>query len=506
MKFRNKKKKSKLMLLILLLLSVSLGYAFLTTTLNINGTGKINNAKWNIHWENPVVAEGSVVNTLPTIDSLKTTASFNVTLNIPGDYYEFNIDAKNSGTIDGQIETIKSFYNNAEISEQNPLPAYVTFTVTKSDDTAIEVDQRLNAGAKETYKVRVEFKKDIENNELPQSEVELSLKYQITYIQATTPQQGGNVSGGTAIDTIVGKSSPTTSTSEPVAIQHHATDNTPATIDYRYMGANPNNYVYFNCTTDDPEAQDSTNCETWRVIGVVDGKVKLIRTTSLTPQKYNTAEGTNFSQTSLKSNIDTYYNGLQESAKTVIDNSTWYLGSWNYQTGRDDDGYDQLPEGAYVYERSDLVADTGYPETYTGPMALPYPSDYGFSSSTCYSTCLGTGAQEAACANFDELYHLTYPESEWIYDEELGDDVEVSKNYGADACTSTNWMYELTKTNDTWFITPFYDDRAWGTFYGRSFFLESAESTNGANVTVYLKPTAKFVGDGTSANPYKVTE
>ena len=43
----------------------------------------------------------------------------------------------------------------------------------------------------------------------------------------------------------------------------------------RYYGASPNNYVYFNCS--DYSNQSSSTCETWRIIGVFNGKVKLIR-------------------------------------------------------------------------------------------------------------------------------------------------------------------------------------------------------------------------------------
>ena len=71
----------------MLIVGISMGYAILNTTLNINGTSKIKDAKWNIYWENPQIVDGSTVTTLPTIDSLKTTASFSVTLNNPGDYY-----------------------------------------------------------------------------------------------------------------------------------------------------------------------------------------------------------------------------------------------------------------------------------------------------------------------------------------------------------------------------------------------------------------------------------
>ena len=43
----------------------------------------------------------------------------------------------------------------------------------------------------------------------------------------------------------------------------------------RYYGASPNNYIYFNCS--DYSNQSSSTCETWRIIGVFEGKVKLIR-------------------------------------------------------------------------------------------------------------------------------------------------------------------------------------------------------------------------------------
>ena len=43
----------------------------------------------------------------------------------------------------------------------------------------------------------------------------------------------------------------------------------------RYYGASPNNYIYFNC--DDYSNQTSSTCETWRIIGIFDGKVKILR-------------------------------------------------------------------------------------------------------------------------------------------------------------------------------------------------------------------------------------
>ena len=52
----------------------------------------------------------------------------------------------------------------------------------------------------------------------------------------------------------------------------------------RYYGANPNNYVYFNC--DDYSNQSSSTCEVWKIIGVFNNgnlthQIKIIRNESI---------------------------------------------------------------------------------------------------------------------------------------------------------------------------------------------------------------------------------
>lgn len=63
---------------------------------------------------------------------------------------------------------------------------------------------------------------------------------------------------------------------------------------YRYYGANPNNYVYFNC--DDYSNQSSSTCEVWRIIGVFNNgilthQIKIIRNESI--GTYQTTEAGN---------------------------------------------------------------------------------------------------------------------------------------------------------------------------------------------------------------------
>ena len=168
------KYKFSTMFLITLLLLLTLGYAYLTQTLNINGLSKVNNASWNVYWDNVQVTSGSVEADTPTISN-QTTVSFNVHLSKPGDFYEFTVDAKNDGTIDAMIDTI---------TKTNNIPNYLEYTITYSSGLEIAQYNYLKANSKEVYKVRVEFKNDIDASDLPNSNQSINLTFGVTYVQA----------------------------------------------------------------------------------------------------------------------------------------------------------------------------------------------------------------------------------------------------------------------------------------------------------------------------------
>ena len=94
--------------------------------------------------------------------------TYAVSFNEPGQFYEFTVDAKNDGTIDGMINqvtsTIKIGNGEATPVTSNPsnLPAYMSYSATYEDGTPIEQYHLLRANQKESYKVRVEFRTDIE--------------------------------------------------------------------------------------------------------------------------------------------------------------------------------------------------------------------------------------------------------------------------------------------------------------------------------------------------------
>ncbi len=172
-------------ILVLILLSLSLGYALIQTDLTINGVSKIAPTSWNVYFDNPRTTTGSVTlsqgDVAPTINpTTLTEVSYTVTLTEPGDFYEFLIDVKNTGTLDAMIESISTKLNNVEITN---LPAYMSFSVTYEDGIPLAPNHLLNHGSTETFRVRVGYRTDIDPDDLPDEITTNVITFGVTYIQ-----------------------------------------------------------------------------------------------------------------------------------------------------------------------------------------------------------------------------------------------------------------------------------------------------------------------------------
>ena len=187
----------------------------------------------------------------------------------------------------------------------------------------------------------------------------------------------------------------------------------------RYYGASPNNYIYFNCS--DYSNQSSSTCETWRIIGVFDGKVKLIRGSQIGKYSWdNKNESTGAEELFGKNDwtdarLMKLLNPGYESETTG--GSLYYnSGSGNCYSGHN--SAEVYPNQVYEYERGTKVY-TGRPTTWQGKIALAYPSDYG------YAADLGK------CLN------------------------KQLNNYNDSTCTLNNWMKTILGTSSySWLLTP----------------------------------------------------
>ena len=291
----------------------------------------------------------------------------------------------------------------------------------------------------------------------------------------------------------------------------------------RYYGANPNNYIYFNCS--DYSNQTSSTCETWRIIGVFNGKLKLIRgsqigTYSWDNKNTSTGEESNSGKNDwttarlmkLLNPVDYYINdnndkdsegnylgyslyynstsgkcysgknnatvdcdftstGIKnDETRNMIAETTYNLGGWNTFT--------VYPNEIYEYERGTTVYTGRTTTPWTGKIALAYPSDYGYA------------ADLNQCVN------------------------KQLNKYNDSTCTSNNWMKSIITNNGSnhgWLLTPHsnYSYIAWGVILsGITGGNHAYYSSYGSAPVLYLSSELGIesgAGDGSSSNPYKLS-
>ena len=178
---RRQRKYNLILFLILLVAGIGLGYAALGANLSINGTTNLTRTTWDIHFDHITETSGGVTPaTATSINAAGNTVTYSITLSNPGDFYEFTVDAVNAGTVDAMIESVTSTLNNGSISN---LPDCLSYSATYSDGVTIAPNHLLAANTSETYKVRIEFKTDIEEEDLPDSNQTLNLAFTVNYIQ-----------------------------------------------------------------------------------------------------------------------------------------------------------------------------------------------------------------------------------------------------------------------------------------------------------------------------------
>ncbi len=171
---------------------------------------------------------------------------------------------------------------------------------------------------------------------------------------------------------------------------------------YRYSGANPNNYVCFGAIGADCQNTDNQ----YRIIGVFNNQVKLIKATSYGDYAWN---GTNLSAVntwdeSTKPDIyttlnTTYYNTIPAEWQNLIVESTWQVGGMAWIDTNTAKQYYDVEVG---------TGQSGYEEIMK--IGLMYVSDYGYGASPDNWT--------TALSNYD---NSTNTDNNWLY---LGGDYE----------------------------------------------------------------------------------
>ena len=167
--------------LLLLLLAVTIGYSILSDTLNINGTSRIRNATWKVHFTNVSAgATGSVAPvSAPAISADELSVNYEVNLDKPGDFYQFTATVTNDGSVDAKLSAAPVLSGVSTAQD-----VYLNHTFTHSDGSVVSAGETLAAGESVTYIVRLEFDNTISNDQLPTAEQNLSLNVRMDWEQA----------------------------------------------------------------------------------------------------------------------------------------------------------------------------------------------------------------------------------------------------------------------------------------------------------------------------------
>ena len=207
---------------------------------------------------------------------------------------------------------------------------------------------------------------------------------------------------------------------------------------YRYSGANPNNYVCFGATGADCQNADNQ----YRIIGVFNNQVKLIKATSYGRYAWD-ADNINSWDGTTKPDIyttlnTTYYNTLGSEWQNLIVESTWQVGGM---------AFSDINTAKQYYDIEVGTGQSGYEETMK--IGLMYVSDYGY----------GATPEKWTIA----LHEANYGTDNWLY------------------LRSFEWLISRNadRTDYAFVVLPFdggfvYDDLVSGTNAVRpSFYLES---------------------------------
>ncbi|MBD9099030.1 hypothetical protein EGP98_05520 [bacterium] len=380
------------------------------------------------------------------------------TKKIDGSHIKLYLTTVNSSGVETEVMAPTTYKSLTKANNDTGRPANQMSLATGTIDTSFSTKYRLRMYVDESYN--------------PQGDGgDLSFSVKVNVYGKSKASSGADVLIAKANPETLDYATATTDQKNQMwTFTQDATKQLAATTNYRYIGANPNNYVKFND-------------ELWRIIGVFDvddgtGKIekrmKIIRNESIGNVYWDSNNSNEWSTASLKAtlNTGTFYTGLKDNTKSMIGDAKWYLGGTSYYTSSSNG----LASNWYKYERGTTVVYSGRSTNWTGKVGLMYPSDYG------YATSGGNSTNRASCMA-KELYHWN--------DSSYSD------------CKNNDWL--LDTSYPQWTMSPF-ADRSSSVFdvVNTGFvYNDNADNAFACRPVIHLKSTIKVIsGSGTTSSPF----
>lgn len=250
----------------------------------------------------------------------------------------------------------------------------------------------------------------------------------------------------------------------------------------RYYGANPNNYVYFNC--DDYSNQSSSTCEVWKIIGVFNNgnlthQIKIIRNDSIGNfpwDPYNNFNGWN--DAGMRFILNNY--SINEQGAGLY---------WNRSSGACLNG----DSGTCDFTTTGLKNDATRNAIYNAKWQVSAISETLFYSNEAYENEMGLGTEV-------EDYIGLISTSDYGFAADFR--TCSSQIFDYDGCSEVNW---LLNGEDQWTIIPMDNENTYSVY--NIGMLSTVNVSNAAAIrpTLYLKTEQTIKsGTGTLADPYQL--
>ena len=143
-----------IVLFILLICGISLGYSKLMASLNIDANVNVGAVRWDVSFKDITITDGSFTNddnNYVRIDpEHPNKLSFVITLNEPGNFYEFTVKVKNSGTINAILDSLTVTGTEDSTIINTPYIDYVM-------EGLPTVGSTLDSNTEKTIRVRIEY-------------------------------------------------------------------------------------------------------------------------------------------------------------------------------------------------------------------------------------------------------------------------------------------------------------------------------------------------------------
>ena len=163
---KNQKRLMVMSIVLFMICAMALGYAALSSSLKISGTGTIS-ANWDILFTRIEEASKKGATSNESVITDKLTATFDVNIEAPGNFIEYNVTLKNNGNIDAVIESIGGI-----VEANGEAPRGIQFGIR-----GIRIGDDLLAGAEKTFVIRAEI--PVGETNLPTGTKSLDLKVNV---------------------------------------------------------------------------------------------------------------------------------------------------------------------------------------------------------------------------------------------------------------------------------------------------------------------------------------